>query len=145
MNKTIHFLIATVFLLGSGLLTAQAGTAYRIIVNADNPVSSLTRDQASKMFLKKTARWENGSPVLPVDLSSKSEVREKFSREIHGRSVASIKNYWQQQIFSGRNTPPPEKASEAEVISYVKANPGAIGYVSASAEVDEVKTLEIND
>jgi hypothetical protein len=31
------------------------------------------------------------------------------------------------------------------VISYVEANPGAIGYVSATADVGGVKTLDISE
>lgn len=41
--------------------------------------------------------------------------------------------FLQQQIFSGRATPPAELASDAEVIAFVARTPGAIGYVSAGA------------
>ena len=144
MKKIIILLSSICLILGSGVSIAQAAD-YQIIVNSENPVSSLSRVKISKMFLKKVTEWGKGEDVLPVDLVSSSKVRESFSQDIHGKSVATIKNYWQQQIFSGRNTPPPQKTSDAEVLSYVKANPGAIGYVSLSANVDEVKVIQIQD
>ena len=59
--------------------------------------------------------------------------------------MSAVANYWQRQIFSGRGTPPPIKESDAEVIAFVAANPGAIGYVSADAEVSVDMTLTLKD
>ena len=36
-----------------------------------------------------------------------------------------------------------EKAGDAAVIAFVKANPGAIGYISAGVSTDGVKLLSI--
>ena len=77
--------------------------------------------------------------MYPVNLSEDSPVREKFSKEIHKKKIFSIKSYWQKQIFSGRGVPPQEKASDQDVLEYVEENAGAIGYVSASAEVESYK------
>ena len=46
------------------------------------------------------------------------------------RSVAAVRSYWQQRIFSGRDVPPPEVDTENQVIKYVAGDPGALGYVS---------------
>ena len=65
----------------------------------------------------------------------------------HGRwpyRAAAIVAFWQQQIFSGRDVPPAEKASEKDVIAYVKDHEGAVGYVSPDVELPVgVKTLVI--
>ena len=125
-------------------MQAQAQQAgYRVIVHKDNPTTALSAKDISSYLLKRKSRWDHGVAVDPIDLDPESEVRKAFSREVHGRSVSSIKNYWQRQIFSGREVPPPEVASDAEVIAHVKANPGAIGYVSASARLDGVKVLDL--
>ena len=81
---------------------------------------------------------------MPVDLSANSPVREAFSLAIHERDVNAVKSYWQRQIFSGRGVPPPEKASDSEVLAFVRANPGAVGYVSSGTAVGSgVKVLEV--
>ena len=133
------------FLLVAGWGAAEEEVSFQVIVHKDNPVSSLTREIVSDMFLKKVGTWEHGETILPVDLMSRSPVREKFSREIHGKSVRGILNYWQKQIFSGRSSPPPWKMNDGEVLNYVKSRPGAIGYVSGKAEVEEVKVLKVED
>ena len=62
-----------------------------------------------------------------------------------GRSVSAVRAYWQQQIFSGRNVPPVERPSDAEVLTFVKEHPNAIGYVSASTPaIDGTKTLPVS-
>ena len=111
------------------------GTTYKIVVNAENPVSSLTRDEASRLFLKKVTMWKNSKPVLIVDQRPVSPVREVFTKEVHGRQVSSVTSYWQQMIFSGRAVPPAEKATDAEVAAFIAANPAAIGYVAAGTDL----------
>ncbi|MCP3964663.1 MAG: phosphate ABC transporter substrate-binding protein [bacterium] len=123
--------------------SAQEKQSYVVIVNAENPATSLSKKRVSRLLLKEISRWD-AHAAEPVDLDSKSKVREAFSKEIHGRSVSSIKNYWQRQIFSGKAVPPPEVATDAAVISFVKARPGGIGYVSAQTRLpSDVKVLTV--
>ncbi len=125
--------------------TAQQGS-YKIVVNAAQSVTSLTASELSQLFLKQQTRWDDGQAVIPVDLPTTSPVRERFSEEIHNRQVGAIRVYWQRMIFSGREVPPVEKASDAEVIAYVAANANAIGYVSTSARTgDNVKVLSVQN
>jgi hypothetical protein len=51
--------------------------------------------------------------------------------------------YWQQQIFSGRGVPPLELSTETAVVEYVRAHPGAVGYVSAGADIRGLKVVEV--
>lgn len=122
--------------------TETAG--YLVIVNAANPVSSLPKREASDLFLKRTAKWPNGERVRPVDLAVGSSVREAFSRAVHGRRAADIDSHWQSLIFAGRDVPPSIKASEADVLDYVRRQAGGIGYVSAELPLGEgVKPLTV--
>ena len=128
----------------SGLSIAGEETeSFVIIVNKSNNVSSLSKSQTSRMFLKKVFTWKDGEPVKPIDLTPNNKVRQKFSQDIHGRNVYSIKNYWQQMIFAGRDVPPLEKETEQEIIDYVNSHPNSIGYISASANLDNVKVIEV--
>ena len=121
-------------------------SGYVVITHPENPLDSISKSQASSLLLKKRSRWPNSDlKAEPVDLSGDSSVRELLSRDLHDRSVSSIKSYWQKQIFSGRNSPPPELSGDQEVISWVRERPGAIGYVSPRAQLDGVKTLAVVD
>ncbi len=68
-----------------------------------------------------------------------------LSDVMNGRSAFALKTYWQRRVFSGRDTPPLEKASDEEVVAFVKANRGAIGYVAPSSPLAGVKVLELQD
>jgi ABC-type phosphate transport system substrate-binding protein len=126
--------------LGARRLRAQE---FVIIAHPSIAMSSLTTDQASGLFLKRITRWEDNSPVVPVDLDESSKTRQAFTRVIHRKTVYLIKTYWQQQIFSGREVPPAEKPNEAEVIAFVRSTPGAVAYVSANAPVQGLKVLSL--
>jgi ABC-type phosphate transport system substrate-binding protein len=144
--------VASFLLLGM-LLLPQAGTTqeaeFKVVVSPETSVESLPRRDVARMFLKRTSSWPDGTAVIPVDQSSRSPVRLLFTREVLGvegfDKMSAVENYWQQQIFSGRGSPPAVKASDADVIEFVAANPGAIGYVSATADVSSVRTLALED
>ena len=59
------------------------------------------------------------------------------------RSVAAVKSYWQQMVFSGRGVPPPELDTEAQVVSFVLRNPGSVGYVSVGTSLHGARTLAV--
>ena len=138
-----------VFLLSAALTWAAlplgaADPGFKVVVNAANTTTSISKEQLSRCFMKQTNTWINGDIVLPVDQPAASEVRIDFSAAIHDRDVNAIKSYWQRQIFSGRGVPPPEKASDDEVLAFVRANPGAVGYVSPNTSTGAgVKILEV--
>jgi ABC-type phosphate transport system substrate-binding protein len=137
--------------LGAALLsTGMAPAAARsqgvvVVVNAANPVSTLRRDQISGIFLGKTQRWPSTpQDVLPVDQIDRQPARATFAHDVLGKSLDAIKFYWQEQIFSGRANPPPARASDADVLTYVRSNPGAIGYVAGGVELGSgVKAITI--
>jgi ABC-type phosphate transport system substrate-binding protein len=116
---------------------------FLVIVQEGNPNVVLDRSVLAEAFLKKTTRWPSGDVIKPVDLPPDSPAREHFSREVVKRSVAAVKSYWQQIIFSGRDVPPLEVASDDEVIKYVQTHHGAIGYVSGGAHLAGVKTVSV--
>jgi ABC-type phosphate transport system substrate-binding protein len=133
MKLTITLLVGVL-----SLSTAPAPSPaqdFAVVVNASNPVSSLSKDEVAKLFLKKTVSWKSGQSAAPVELPVTAKVRESFAREVLNKSVAQVRSYWQQQIFSGRDVPPPEKPTEDDVLAYVRANPNAIGYVSRTANI----------
>ena len=141
MKKMQSILLALLVSLSWHAAASAAG--YKVIVNSSNGTSSLAKKDLSQLFMKKTPKWSDGTPVVAVDQTEKASVRERFTQEVHGKSVAAVKSYWQQQIFSGREVPPVEKSSDAQVVAFVKQNAGAIGYVGESADTAGVKVVGV--
>ena len=120
------------------------GQGFKVVVNQANSSKTISKQQLEKIFMKETGTWSDGQPVIPIDQTASSSIRSEFSNAIFGRDATAIRSHWQRQIFSGRGVPPPEKASDDEVLAFVSANTGAIGYVSPEADVGPgVKVLEI--
>jgi len=118
-------------LLGAALLAPArraAAQGFVIVVNEAGP-ASLNKAEVSRIFLKKSSK------LTPVDLEKGAKVRTAFSKAVIGRPVTAVVSYWQQQIFSGGDSPPSEKSSEAEVLAFVRNNPKAIGYVTMGTDL----------
>ena len=113
-------------LLAPGRTAAAQG--YVVVVNAAGP-ASLSKTELSNVFLKKSTK------LTPVDQQKGAGVRDAFSKAVLGRPTSAVATYWQQQIFAGKDVPPPEKGSDAEVLAYVKSTPNGIGYVAAGTEL----------
>jgi ABC-type phosphate transport system substrate-binding protein len=128
---------------------APAEGGFRVIVASGNAVSALRRDELARMFLKKQTRWKDGQEVLPVDQSARSPVRAAFSRSVLAaeglEKISAVENFWRQQIYSGRGTPPAVKTSDEDVRKFVASTPGAIGYVSQDADLTGVKAVKVQD
>ena len=126
------FPVVLVALLAAASSPAHAqDVAYRVVVHASNPIARLTRDQVSRIFLRKVTLWDNRLPVLPVDQTTDSPVRRTFTKEIHHRTIASVQTWWQQQTFAGAGVAPPERPSDLDILDYIRKYPNAIGYVKA--------------
>lgn len=118
-------------LLGLALLVPShraSAQAYVVVVNEAGP-ASLSKDDVSRIFLKKN------KDLTPVDQQKDAKVRSAFTKAVLGRPISAIISYWQQQIFSGGDSPPVEKGSDADVLAFVRNNPKAIGYVAAGTDL----------
>jgi len=128
---------------------SKATDEYRVVVSNDSPLSSVSRCDLAKIFLRKTSRWQDGREAVPVDQSARSMVRVAFTRgvlRVEGLGqISAVEAYWQQQLYSGRNTPPPVKADDSEVVAFVAANAGAVGYVRSEVPLQGVKPIPVLD
>ncbi len=140
---SLRFVAALLLLLVARPVGAQ-GASFRVVVNSSNGLSAMSRAELARLFLKKATSWPDGKAAAPVDLVESAPARRAFTRAVLERDVAAVRAHWQQQIFSGRGVPPPEKSTDAEVLAFVRNNPGAVGYVSPDADLgSSVKALRV--
>jgi ABC-type phosphate transport system substrate-binding protein len=124
-------------------LAESSSGAYRLIVHPTNPARVIDRGFVAQAFLKKITHWPSGEALEPIDLDPRSPVRRRWSSDVLNRTVEAVKTYWQQMIFSGRSLPPPEVSTDEQVIDFVLHRPGAIGYVSADANLCGARALSL--
>jgi ABC-type phosphate transport system substrate-binding protein len=125
------------------LCTGAAGAFAQVavVVNPKSPLSAMTADQVSAIFLGKVNTLPSGATALPADLPDSQPAHDLFYAKVTGKSNAQVKAAWSRLVFSGKATPPREFATSADVRKFVAANPDAIGYVDKSAVDSSVKVV----
>ncbi len=132
-------------LLSAASLTLGQTRGYVVVVNESNPKASIATADLARVFMKTVKRWDDGHPAEPIDQAFESPVRAQFSRAVLGKTTAQVQEFWLRETYSGREIPPAVRGSDAAVLEFVRANPGAVGYVSASASLPSgVKALTVN-
>jgi ABC-type phosphate transport system substrate-binding protein len=122
---------------------ANAEGGYRIVVNPDNPLTVVDRADLARVFMKMVTSWPNGTPATAIDQPRTAAVRAAFSRDVHKMDVDAVVARWATLVYAGREMPPPVKASDQEVLDFVRHNPGAVGYVSTEAPTEGVKVISL--
>jgi ABC-type phosphate transport system substrate-binding protein len=130
-------MLRSVFLTGLSLALAggipasanEPSGPFKVIVNARVAGSVIPREVLAQIYLGGVARWGNARVIAPVDLSSTSAVRAAFSEQVLGMPVEAVKLHWLRRLVGGQR-PPLSKSSDEDVIAFVAAEAGGIGYVS---------------
>jgi len=116
-----------------------------VVVNARNGVAAMTRNEVINIFFGRNRLFFNGVEALPVDLEDAHPNRAQFYKLLVGKDVSEINAYWSRQVFTGRMQAPLRFSSTEEVIKWIAANPGGIGFVElprADARVRVVYELK---
>ena len=122
------------FLLLLGVLLCGTGIHAQdlvVVVSPRSGVAAMTRAEVINYFFGRNRQFFNGVEAEPVDLHDSNPMRERFYRQLVGKELAEVNAYWSRQLFSGRMQPLPRVASSDEVLKWVAAHPGGIGFVEA--------------
>jgi TonB family protein len=139
-SKTKPVIAALVALIS---LYARASNV-KVIANVNVPADTISAQELKSVFLAEKSSLRDGTRVEPV-FAKGGPAHETFLREYLHESDDQLQNYFRSLVFSGRHSMPKSIGSDAEVVAYVAKNKGAIGYVSAEANTNGVKSLDITD
>lgn len=110
-------------LLAAGMGAAQAQV---VIVHAQNPSGSLSKEQVEQIFLGRSTSFPAGGSATPIDNAA---LRDAFYQGVTGKSGDQAKAHWAKIEFTGKGKAPAEAPSGKAVAEQVSKNPAAIGYV----------------
>ena len=130
--------IAVVALCAS--LQARASDV-KVIANNSVTASSISVSDLKDVFLLDKDSV-GGGHVEPV-LQNAGATHEAFLKEYLGKSNAVLQAYYRSLVFTGKASMPKVTAADAEAVAYVSKTKGAVGYVSAAASTEGVKTLQV--
>jgi hypothetical protein len=114
----------------------------KVIANSSVGVSQISPEDLRRVFLVTKTSLADGSHVVPV-LLNLSSAYKAFLQEYIDKTPAGLENYYRSLAFTGKGTMPKMLKTEAAVLEYVKRTKGAIGFVSADAQTEGVKLLEV--
>lgn len=139
-NNFKHAAMAGLFatLIASATL-AQAGVA--VVVGSKSPASMLTSEQASQLFLGKTATLPGAGAAVLIDEAEGSPVRDAFYTKVAAKNAQQMKALWSRLLFSGSAQPPKVGNTSADVKHLLNDNPNAVGYLDTSELDGSVKVL----
>ena len=82
-----------------------------------------------------------GQPVTPINAAAGSSIRETFLQVYLQQDEQRYVAYWTVRRYIGKGVPPRELASSDDVIRFVRATPGAIGYVPEAGLPPDIHVL----
>jgi ABC-type phosphate transport system substrate-binding protein len=127
----------------AGFATLSASAAWSKTVVVVNPANAaaLGEEEIKGIFLGKRSRFPDGTRAQPVDQSDAQPARKEFYAKLAKMTETDFNAYWSALIFTGNAFPPKKLEGDLDVKNYVKANPGAIGYVDAEAVDESIKVI----
>src|SRR5262245_26017400 len=110
-----------------------------VVANADTP--AIDADTLQKIYLGKVVEV-GGRPVVPVNLAKGNSLRTAFMEQVLAQDDDRFIAYWTVRRYIGKGSPPREFATTQEQLEFLRKTPGAVGYLSDAAQVEQgLKTI----
>ncbi len=122
------------------------GSSYAVIGNQSVPSTVLLQSDVRLIFSRSVRAWKNGSPIVVYTLDSSDEIHKEFTKSAMNLYAYQLDRVWSNRRYSGGSDAPMRVKDLNEMVAYVAATPGAIGYVLKEKTVDldaRVKVLEV--
>lgn len=130
---SLPFFLAGIFFfvfLASGAYAGQMA----VIVNESGPLTGVTDNEIKEIYLG-NMRFAGGVPLSPMNYSE-GAVKDAFLNSIIGMKSREYRLYWTKKVFQEGVQVPPAIDGFQAVITNVRKNVGAIGYVPLTALTD---------
>lgn len=127
--RWVQFLLG--LLLVVTVLTVRAEDRESVVLIAHGDVPRIDTVTAQRLYTGRAVEV-GGVAIIAVNAAPGSKARERFLASVMNMDEERYVGYWTVRKHVGKGTPPRDMRSAAEVIAFVSATPGALGYVSAS-------------
>lgn len=127
--------LTLVLALAMSLLSAN----YAVVVDAKSAIKHLSQKQIKDIFVMKR-NFVEGKKVVPANMPSTSQMRERFEKVVLKTDREKLNSYWIKQHFHGVR-PPVVQSSESSMKLFVKNVNGAVGYLPISSVDSGLRVL----
>ena len=129
-----------ILLAGCLVCATAAAQDVVLVANQSVPISEIKAADLRAIFLGTKTRFADGTRAVPVILKG-GAVHEVFLKKHIGQDPEAFRAQWRKAVFTGEGAMPKTCDSEAALLEYVAATPGAVGYVSRIPPQDRVKAI----
>jgi ABC-type phosphate transport system substrate-binding protein len=112
---------------------AWAGPA--VIANKGVAAEKLDGAALKAILLGKKVSWDGGEGRVVLAVLKSGPVAEDFLTASAGMSVSAFNNHWRRLAMTGGGSSPHSFESDDELLKFVAATPGAMGFID-EAKVD---------
>jgi hypothetical protein len=114
--------LLTAALLAAATASSWAGDLFVVV----HPSVTLSADEVREVFMG-DKQFAGSVKLVPVENAS---LQADFQGKVLKVDAARYASVWSKKGFREGLTPPPVRATDADVLAAIKANPGTLGYVS---------------
>jgi hypothetical protein len=117
-------------------------TEYVMIVNSNNTIGEMSKDECKLYYLKKVKkRWPGiNKNIKPSKLKITNATQKFFYYNVLLMTEQDVEYYFSQKQYSSAELPPAAFDSESEIVQYVSNEIGAIGFVKESSIGSDMKS-----
>lgn len=151
MNTCRKYLLAA----GVALLSALAFSAQHppaktapvvVIVNQENPITSLSKMELHKIFAGDKSTWSNGLPIVPYIRSAPAHERDVLLDAVMKMTDMQYQEYWVKKIYSGQSVREPlALPTSGMIMEAVRSQKGGIALVNVGEVKSGVKVIPVED
>jgi hypothetical protein len=124
------------------LIPLGAASSQVIVANSKVKSAGIGRGDLYDIFTGASNTFPDGSPAVAVLLKS-GPAQDAFLKTYIGKGDTFLRGAWMRLVFAGKCSMPKTFDSDAELLHYVAATPGAIGYVASPPDDPHVITLTV--
>lgn len=126
-------------------VTAQQEAGMAVIVNPQNPVTSISSADLRRIFAGDKQSWGNNLPVFPIVRAPQARERQVLMSRILKMTEAEYKQYWLQKVYSGEVSHEPLAVfSNGMQLEGVRVKKGGIALISARDVREGVKVIKVD-
>jgi ABC-type phosphate transport system substrate-binding protein len=145
--KTFQDLYRLIILFGLTLgafsvLISKANASVVMLASPDITETTLSAADVENIYLGKRRTLPNGQNVKFVVLKA-GDAHETFMSTYVKRSGSQFSAFWKRKIVDGTGIPPKSIDSDAEMVAFLKSNPGHIGYVAEGTATNGLQVITL--
>ncbi len=137
----LKYLFTLIIFQGLCVYSQAADQDMVVVVNINNPTTTMTKSQVIDLFMGRYIAFPNGQQAIPIELMGEAETKKNFYQDLVGMSLARVNAYWSRIKYSGRVKASKKVTSAKKVIGLLAASPLSISYMLREDVTKDLKVV----